>query len=211
MSFGVIELLRAARPASPYLELAHRLDRETSGCLVVAKRRSALRALHDALRGRTVDKRYLALLGGTLARGHRRIDLPLVRNRLTGGERMVRVSASGRESRTDVAALASASDVTLARVAPHTGRTHQIRVHCATLGHPVAGDPKYGDRALNLRLRQYGLRRLFLHAWRIRISGPGLPDVDARAELDPDLVAVANRLGIPEPDLERFGPGAGAS
>ena len=148
ISYGVIELLRAARPASRYLELAHRLDRETSGCLIVAKRRSALRALHEGLRRRSLDKRYLALLGGSLrGSGRRRVDLPLDRDHRSGGERVVRVSEAGRASVTELATIAAGDGVTLAEVLPRTGRTHQIRVHCAALGHPVAGDPKYGDRA----------------------------------------------------------------
>ena len=211
VSYGVIEMLRAARPASRYLELVHRLDRDTSGCLIVAKRRSALRTLHEALRHRTLDKRYVALLGGTLrGGGRRRVELPLQRNRLSGGERVVRVSDAGRESVTDLAAVATGSGVTLAEVFPHTGRTHQIRVHCAALGHPVAGDRKYGDRDLNLRLRSSGLKRLFLHAASIRIAGPGLPEVIVRAGLEPDLVAVAVRLGISEDALARCCPGSGA-
>ena len=210
VSHGAIELLRAARPEARYLELAHRLDRDTSGCLVVAKRRSALRALHEALRRRTLDKRYVALLGGTWrGGGRRRVDLPLERGHLSGGERMVRVSGSGRESVTDLARVAAGSGVTLAEVFPHTGRTHQIRVHCAALGHPVAGDRKYGDRDLNLRLRASGLRRLFLHAASIRIAGPGLPDVTARAVVGPDLAAPALRLGIPANALARFRPASG--
>ena len=210
VSYGVIELLRAARPDARYLELAHRLDRDTSGCLVVAKRRSALRALHEALRRRALDKRYVALLGGTW-RGAalRRVELPLGRGHPSGGERMVRVSGAGRESVTDLARVAVGSGVTLAEVFPHTGRTHQIRVHCAALGHPVAGDRKYGDRDLNLRLRASGLKRLFLHAASIRVAGPGLPGVIARAELDPGLLAPAVRLGVPEDALARFCPGSG--
>ena len=212
VSYGVIELLRAARPDARYLELAHRLDRDTSGCLVVAKRPSALRVLHEALRRRALDKRYVALLGGTWKGGvRRRVDLPLERRHLAGGERMVRVSEAGRESVTDLARVAVGSGVTLAEVFPHTGRTHQIRVHCAALGHPVAGDRKYGDRELNLRLRGSGLKRLFLHAASIRIAGPGLPGVIARAELDAGLVAPAVRLGIPEDALARFCPASGGA
>ena len=211
ISYGVIELLRAARPASRYLELVHRLDRDTSGCLLIAKRRSTLRVLHDALRRRSLDKRYLALLGGTWSGGgRRRVDLPLRRDLLSGGERMVRVSDDGRESVTELAAIATGSGVTLAQVVPHTGRTHQIRVHCAALGHPVAGDPKYGDRALNRRLRSSGLRRLFLHAESIRIVAPGLPEVIVRAGLDAELVAVAERMGIPGGALSRYRPSSGA-
>ena len=214
ISYGVIELLRAARPASRYLELAHRLDRETSGCLVVAKRRSALRALHEGLRRRSLDKRYLALLGGSLrGSGRRRVDLPLERDRRSGGERVVRVSEAGRASVTELATIAAGDGVTLAEVFPRTGRTHQIRVHCAALGHPVAGDPKYGDRALNRRLRSAGLKRLFLHAASIRIAGAELAGVTVRAALDPDLVAIAMRAGIPEDALARYrrsGPGSGS-
>ena len=117
---------------------------------------------------------------------------------------MVRVSEAGRASVTDLARVAAGDGVTLAEVFPRTGRTHQIRVHCAALGHPVAGDPKYGDRALNRRLRSAGLRRLFLHAASIRIAGEELPGVTVRAALDPDLVAVAMRAGIPEDALVRY-------
>ena len=205
ISHGVIELLRTARPASPYLELAHRLDRETSGCLVVAKRRSALRALHEGLRRQSIDKRYVALLGGSLhGRGRRRVDLPLERDRLSGGERVVRVSEAGRASLTELAPIAAGDGVTLAEAFPRTGRTHQIRVHCAALGHPVAGDPKYGDRTLNRRLRSAGLGRLFLHAASIRIAGAGLAGVTVRAALDPDLVAIAMLADIPEDVLFRY-------
>ena len=210
VSHGVIELLRAARPEARYLELVHRLDRDTSGCLVVAKRRSALRSLHEALRRRTLDKRYAALLGGAWKGAvRRRVDLPLERGHLSGGERVVRVSEAGRGSVTDLVRVAAGSGVTLAEVFPHTGRTHQIRVHCAALGHPVAGDRKYGDRELNLRLRASGLKRLFLHAASIRIAGPGLPDVTVWAELGADLAAPAVRLGVPADALARFRPASG--
>ena len=212
VSFGVIELLRAARPESRYLELVHRLDRDTSGCLVIAKRRSTLRALHEALRRRTLDKRYVALLGGSMrGRGRRRVELPLERDQLSGGERIVRVSDAGRDSVTELGAIARGSGVTLVEAFPLTGRTHQIRVHCAALGHPVAGDGKYGDRALNRRLRSLGLRRLFLHAASIRLAGPGLPGVVVRAALDPDLVDLAVRAGVSEDDLVRYRPGSGSS
>ena len=212
VSFGVIELLRAARPSARYLELVHRLDRDTSGCLVVAKRRSTLRVLHEALRRRTLDKRYVALLGGTWQGGRRRrVDLPLERDHLSGGERLVRVSDAGRDSVTEVAAIAAGDGVTLVEALPHTGRTHQIRVHCAALGHPVAGDGKYGDRALNVQLRSLGLRRLFLHAASIRLAGSGLPGVVVHAALDPELVDLAVRTGVPEDDLVRYRPGSGSN
>ena len=110
---------------------------------------------------------------------------------------------------TEVAAIAAGAEVTLVEALPHTGRTHQIRVHCAALGHPVAGDGKYGDRALNRRLRSLGLRRLFLHAASIRLAGPELPGMIVRAALDPDLVDLAIRTGIPEDALARYRPGTG--
>ncbi|MCY4452761.1 MAG: RluA family pseudouridine synthase [Immundisolibacterales bacterium] len=210
VAYGVIELLRSSRPSAPYLELAHRLDRETSGCLIVAKRRSTLRALHEGLRGRSLEKRYVALLGGAWKGTRRRVNLPLERSRLSGGERMVRVSGTGRDSLTDIAAVAVGGGVTLVEALLHTGRTHQIRVHCAALDHPVAGDEKYGDRSLNRRLRASGLKRLFLHAASVRIHGQGLPDVTVRAGLDPALVGAAVRLGIPATALNRFQRGAEA-
>lgn len=206
VSFGVIELLRAARPRAPCLQLAHRLDRDTSGCLIVAKRRSALRALHEALRGRALDKRYVALVGGSLTAGRRRVDLPLDRGRASGGERRVRVSRTGRESVTELAPLALGDEVTLAEAFPRTGRTHQIRVHCAALGHPIAGDERYGDEAFNLRLRRMGLRRLFLHAASVRIEEPGRSPVVVRAPLDRALIAFASRLAVPAHVLARFHP-----
>jgi len=132
------------------------------------------------------------------------VDLPLERDRLSGGERVVRVSEAGRASSTELAPIATGDGVTLAEAFPRTGRTHQIRVHCAALGHPVAGDPKYGDRTLNRRLRSAGLGRLFLHAASIRIAGAGLAGVTVRAALDPDLVAVAMVADIPEDVLFRY-------
>ena len=209
VAHGVIELLRSARPDAPFLELVHRLDRDTSGCLIVAKRRSALRSLHDALRRSTLEKRYAALLGGTWYGARRRVSLPLARSQLVGGERLVRVSHGGRESVTDFVALAAGAGVVLVEASPRTGRTHQIRVHCAAIGHPIAGDEKYGDRELNLRLRSQGLRRLFLHAASVRISGPGLPEVVVRAAIDPALVAAARRVGVPAAAFARFQSGSG--
>ena len=204
VSFGVIELLRSARPNAPYLELVHRLDRDTSGCLIVAKRRSVLRALHEALRLRDLEKRYAALVAGTWNGTRRRVSLPLVRSQLAGGERMVQVSGEGRNSVTDFVAIGDGAGVALVEARPQTGRTHQIRVHCASIGHPIAGDEKYGDRDLNLRLRSQGLRRLFLHAASVRITGAGLTELTVRAELEPALAATASHLGISERALARF-------
>jgi len=164
ISLGVIETLRALRPGAE-LELVHRLDRDTSGCLLVSKRRSALRRLHAQLREGTVDKRYLVLLAGRLSRPVVEVTAPLRKNLLQGGERMVQVDlAEGKPARTVIRSRRRLGALTLAEVQLDTGRTHQIRVHAAHLGAPVAGDDKYGDASVNARLRALGLKRLFLHA-----------------------------------------------
>ena len=164
LSFGLIETLRRERPDTP-LELVHRLDRDTSGCLILSKRRSTLRDLHEALRENAMDKRYLTLLAGTLPRVETLVDAPLLKNTLRSGERVVRVDqAEGKAARTVFRRLRQFGGVTLAEVRLLTGRTHQIRVHAAHLGAPVAGDDKYGDADANRRLRALGLKRLFLHA-----------------------------------------------
>lgn len=168
VAHGVIEGLRAARPGQA-LELVHRLDRETSGCLLVAKRRSALRCLHAALRAGAVGKRYRALLLGPLAGPVQRVDLPLAKNQLQGGERMVQVDdADGKPALTVFRRIAAYGGMTLVDVELHTGRTHQIRVHAAAIGAPVAGDDKYGRPEHRAQARGLGLSRLFLHAAELR-------------------------------------------
>ncbi|HTQ72719.1 MAG TPA: RluA family pseudouridine synthase [Burkholderiales bacterium] len=164
VSFGVIEQFRAARPQLKFLELAHRLDRDTSGLLILAKKRSALTALHAALREGRVHKRYLALVPGKWREEERRIDLPLKKYLTKSGERRVSVHREGRESRTVFRRERSLRDFTLLSADLLTGRTHQIRVHLAHLGFPVAGDEKYGDYENNRVLARQGLARLFLHA-----------------------------------------------
>ena len=196
VSFGVIETLRMLRPENPGLELAHRLDRETSGCLVVAKRRSAVRTLHAAFREGGVEKHYLALLTGAWTGGEANVDLPLEKNRLEGGERMVKVSHSGKEAQSLFRPLQHFSDAALLDIRIFTGRTHQIRVHAAHLKHPVAGDDKYGDREANKRLKAVGLKRMFLHAHRLAFAHPesGLR-LELTAPLDDELQAVIVSLG----------------
>jgi 23S rRNA pseudouridine955/2504/2580 synthase len=164
VSFGAIEQFRAARPQLKFLELAHRLDRDTSGLLILAKRRSALTALHAALREGKVHKRYLALVLGRWRDEERRIDLPLRKYVTRSGERRVSVHREGRESQTVFRRERSLRDFTLLSADLLTGRTHQIRVHLAHLGFPVAGDEKYGDFERNRALAKQGLPRLFLHA-----------------------------------------------
>ncbi len=164
ISHGVIELLRAARPDLRDLSLVHRLDRETSGCLVIAKKRSALRALHEKFRQGIVEKNYLALVVGDWQLGEQLIDRPLLVSHRKGGERHVIVSAEGKPAQTRVRLSRTYGKLSLLQCSPLTGRTHQIRVHLQSTGFPIAGDERYGDADENRRLAALGLPRLFLHA-----------------------------------------------
>ena len=199
VSFGVIEALRASRPQAPYLELAHRLDRETSGCLVIAKRRSFLRLFHEQLRSGGMLKQYLALLAGHWAGGQRTVNAPLRKNQLQGGERMVVVDEEdGKQALTLFRPVSRFATATLAEVDLKTGRTHQIRVHAAHIGHPLAGDEKYGDPEFNRSLRSRGLRRLFLHAHRVEFADSSSGEsVCVSAPLGADLKAVLDSLETP--------------
>ena len=179
VSFGVIEALRRQRPQARFLELAHRLDRETSGILLVGKKRSALVALHDMFRegglggaGRGADKRYLVLVKGRWMDPVRNVKLPLLKYLLESGERRVRVADDGKTSHTVFRLVARWEHFSLLEAELKTGRTHQIRVHLAHLGFPIAGDEKYGDFALNKALPKTGLKRMFLHAWRMSLPHP---------------------------------------
>ncbi len=172
VSVGLIEALRGLRPDEPALELAHRLDRETSGCLLIAKRRPALLALHEMLRTGRIEKRYLALVKGRWRGGARRISAPLARERGRAGERWVDVSPVGRAAESRFSPKGYYGPGTLMEITLYTGRTHQARVHAAHAGHPIAGDDKYGERDFNRDLRALGLRRLFLHAACVRFAHP---------------------------------------
>ena len=197
VDFGVIEQLRMARPGAPMLELVHRLDRETSGVLLVAKKRSALRQLQDQFRERETGKTYLALALGQWPARRKVLDKPLVRYLLPGkpgteGERRVRIAAAddpqGMRSITLVRVAETFADYSLLEVTIKTGRTHQIRVHLASEGHAIAGDDKYGDFALNKALVRQGLSRMFLHAWRLRLTHPASGEtVQLEAALPPEL------------------------
>ena len=203
VSFGVIEQMRQARPQARLLELVHRLDRETSGLLLIAKKKSALKALQDQFRERETGKTYLALVKGRWPARLKVLDQPLHKYLLPDGERRVRVTGKddpdGMRSVTLVkvartlpspAGLAAeaADGFTLLEVTIKTGRTHQIRVHLASAGHPIVGDDKYGDFELNRQLARLGFKRMFLHAWRLALTHPVSGEsLVLHSELPPDL------------------------
>lgn len=195
LNYGVIEAMRVLRPELKDLELVHRLDRETSGCLLLAKRRSALRRLHELVRANALDKRYLALVCGRWQGGDRVVDAPLRKNTLRSGERFVTVDASGKASATRFHPLEYYASATLLEAQLLSGRTHQIRVHAAYIGHPLAGDPKYGDEACNRLMKAAGLRRLFLHAHSLAFVFPEPKrEIHVSAPLDQDLRDVLEAL-----------------
>jgi 23S rRNA pseudouridine955/2504/2580 synthase len=188
LNFGVIEAMRALRPDEKQLELVHRLDRETSGCLMIARRRSALRTLHELLRTNGVDKRYLALVAGRWQRDRETVDAPLRKNSLQGGERMVRVDPEGKQALTRFRVRERFADATLVEAELLTGRTHQLRVHLAHLGTPILGDDKYGDNLANRAMKKRGLKRLFLHAESLRCNWTeDVGELKVKAPLDREL------------------------
>ncbi len=170
---GIIEGLRQIRPEAHFLELVHRLDRDTSGCLLVAKKRSVLRKLHELFRDDRVQKTYLALLAGQWARKKMVVNAPLQKNVNKGGERMVIVSKTGKTAETVFRRLKLFREATLVEAAPKTGRTHQIRVHAAWLGHPIVGDDRYGIDEVNRHFKDRGYKRIFLHAQQLIFQHPG--------------------------------------
>jgi 23S rRNA pseudouridine955/2504/2580 synthase len=177
VSYGVIEQLRAARPDARFLELVHRLDRETSGLLLLAKKRSALTNLHEQMRDGHTDKRYLAAVAGDWVNKRQHVKLPLHKFSSPDGERRVVVLAGGMESHTVFNLLRKWEHFALLEAELKTGRTHQIRVHLASSGFPILGDEKYGDFALNKQLQKAdahrgALRRMFLHAYKITFTHP---------------------------------------
>ena len=172
ISYGVIEQLRLARPQAKFLELVHRLDRDTSGLLLLAKKRSVLTAMHELIRTGQMDKRYLALVQGQWPAGKQHVKLKLQRYVTGGGERRVSVDDEGQESHTVFDLERACGDFSLLQAQLKTGRTHQIRVHLSHLGFPILGDDKYGDFELNKRLSKQGLKRMFLHAWKLAFVHP---------------------------------------
>ena len=202
LSFGVIEQLRQARPQERFLELVHRLDRETSGVLLVAKKRKALVALQDQLRERRMGKTYLALALGGWPASLKVIDAPLEKRVLSDGQRHVRLAATDAPAARRAVTLVRVARVwpswTLLEVTIKTGRTHQIRVHLAGQGHPIAGDDKYGDFAVNKTLATQGLKRMFLHAARLRFIHPNHGEaMDIASPLPDDLTAFLDRAQAP--------------
>jgi 23S rRNA pseudouridine955/2504/2580 synthase len=194
VSFGVIEALRALRPAET-LELVHRLDRDTSGCLLVARRADTLRLLHALLRAGQVEKRYLTLVKGRWQLGAKRVAVPLRTDVRIGGERTVRPAASGKPAVSEFRPVQFfGRTATLLEVALRTGRTHQIRVHAQHAGHPVAGDEKYGDAGFNRELASFCLERMFLHAHSLSFTWPQGEAFSVSAPLPPELARVLEAL-----------------
>ncbi|MCL8063993.1 23S rRNA pseudouridine(955/2504/2580) synthase RluC [Pasteurella multocida] len=195
LSFGVIEALRTLRPDARFLELVHRLDRDTSGILLVAKKRSALRSLHEQLREKTVQKDYLALVRGQWQSHCKVVKAPLLKNKLSSGERIVRVSEQGKPSETRFSIEERYEYATLVKASPVTGRTHQIRVHTQYAGHPIALDDKYGDKHFDEQMTRLGLTRLFLHAFSIRFEHPKTGEtLRINAPLDPEMKKILGAL-----------------
>ncbi len=196
LSFGVIEAFRQLRPDAKELELVHRLDRDTSGLLMIAKKRSMLRHLHEALRGDGVDKRYMALVRGSWPTSKKKVSAPLLKNNLRSGERMVEVNDEGKEALTEFRVLRRFGEfATLVEASPITGRTHQIRVHTRHAGHAIAGDPKYGDEDFSREIRELGGKRLFLHAYALSLVLPDGTALQVEAPVDDMWEKTLERLG----------------
>jgi 23S rRNA pseudouridine955/2504/2580 synthase len=195
VSLGAIEAFRAERPEQRFLELVHRLDRETSGCLMFAKKRSVLLDIQNAMQRNQVKKSYQALVSGQWPKGKSTVNAPLRKNQLSSGERIVKVDVEGKASVTHFDIAQRFKQATLLDVTLETGRTHQIRVHCQFSGQPIAGDEKYGDKEFNDSMRGLGCRRLFLHAKSLRFKHP-LSDqwVVVDAPLPDDLGKVLQKI-----------------
>ena len=199
VAFGVIEQMRRQRPEARFIELVHRLDRETSGLLLLAKKRSALTRLQDAFRAGTVNKRYLALVLGRWHNARQHVRLPLLKFLNAEGERRVEVSTEGKVAHSIVRLLGRWENFSLVEVELKTGRTHQIRVHLTHLGFPLAGDDKYGDFSANRVLQKAGLKRMFLHAQALLFAHPLTGQaISLTAPLPPELNGFIARLDANE-------------
>jgi 23S rRNA pseudouridine955/2504/2580 synthase len=193
LAVGMIECLRQLASEERFLELVHRLDRDTSGCIMVARKASILKSLHKLLREDRVDKRYLALVAGHWSSNRSFVEAPLKKNTLKSGERVVRVDREGKAARTEFRVVERFKNATLVEAKPITGRTHQIRVHCLQAGHPILGDDKYGDRDANRQAADSGLKRLFLHAASLKFR-LGDQRLALSAPLDEELEAYLGKL-----------------
>lgn len=188
INFGVIETLRQLYPQEKSLELVHRLDKDTSGCLLIARKPSVLKYLHELIRSGNIEKIYVALVQGDWPRSVKRVDVPLHKNQLSSGERVVKVSPQGKASLTSFRVLQRFGKATFIEAQPHTGRTHQIRVHAAHAGHPLAADDKYGNKEFNQWIKERGGKRLFLHAARLSFQLPDSSEtVNVEAPLPDDM------------------------
>ncbi|WP_342147678.1 23S rRNA pseudouridine(955/2504/2580) synthase RluC [Rickettsiella endosymbiont of Aleochara curtula] len=192
---GIIEALRLLRPQLKFLELVHRLDRDTSGCLLVAKKSSVLKELHELLRSGEIKKTYIALVSGHWPKSLLKVDAPLYKNQLQSGERIVRVQTEGKNSLTEFSVQHYYAESTLVAAMPITGRTHQIRVHAQFAKHPIIGDEKYGDKEINKKMRQLGCKRLFLHASQLEFTLQSIEEtIKLNAQLPEDLSQFLKRL-----------------
>ncbi len=192
LAWGLIDAARAEHPGE-FLELVHRLDRDTSGCLLLARNPAALRELRRQFRNQEVDKRYLCLLDGRLPVARQRVDAPLAKAS-RAGERMMQVDAAGKSASTEFVVLEQRGPFSYVEAIPHTGRMHQIRAHAAAIGLPLAGDSRYASADSVRRWRERGLRRLFLHAHAIRFEAPGGESLQFACPLPEDLRAVLDAL-----------------
>lgn len=196
LSFGLIEAFRALRPNVKFLELVHRLDRDTSGCLAIAKKRSALKHLHEQLRDKTMNKVYHALVRGHWPKHRNKVSAPLQKFTLKSGERMVNVDPQGKPSLTLTSLIQDFDSCSLIEAKPVTGRTHQIRVHCKHAGHSIALDDKYGEPEFDQQMRTLGLHRLFLHAHSLSFIHPRTDKVvQFEAPKDEQLTQILKVLG----------------
>lgn len=194
---GVIEAMRVLRPELDNLQLAHRLDRDTSGCLILCKNRDALLAIHELLIKSAIQKTYFTLVKGLWPEDLKKVDAPLIKNEEQSGERVVKVANNGKKALTFFKVMSANQQASLLEVDLQTGRTHQIRVHTQHAGHPVAADDKYGDRSFNKVMRKHGLKRLFLHAARLRFTMPASDQlIEVSAKLPVDLDNVLETLNL---------------